>query len=100
MHISFEPPYYNLIRQPKTINKVTYHKFLNWLTGEFDLNLKEENKGLKVYFPNGYFLVKQLKNIDDKIQFEICVKSKSRNTGINIFQKIESTYNQLNRTLL
>jgi len=33
-----------------------YPKFRNWVIGEFDLSLKDENpQMIKVYFPNGWF---------------------------------------------
>jgi len=92
MNTSFEAPYYNFIKCENIKSIDVYHKFLNWIQGEFDLYQIEEFEGLKVYYPEGWLSVKMINKKDDNVYTEIYVKCKSKKTGLETFQKIESIY--------
>lgn len=92
MNVSFKSPYYNFILTKKMKSLDVYHKFLNWIKGEFDLYQMDELEGLKVYSPNGWFTINNISQSDEIINVEIFVKCKSKKSGLKIFQKIESTY--------
>ena len=95
MNISFESPYYNFILTEKIKSKDAYHKLLNWLKGDFDLYQIDELEGLKVYYPNGWFTIMNLSQSDEIVNMEICVKCKSKKSGLITFQKIESLYSHI-----
>ena len=49
---------YNLVKIELVEDLRIYNKFINWVIGEFDLYLKnDESKELKVYFSYGWFSV-------------------------------------------
>ncbi|WP_299886140.1 hypothetical protein [uncultured Lacinutrix sp.] len=73
-----------------------YKKFLNWISGEFDLFLQEEKNGLQIFFPNGFFYIKKQITSSKAITVEISIKSKSSTIGNNIFNQIISISNHLN----
>jgi hypothetical protein len=59
-------------------DKVVFSQFVNWVTGEFDLFLQEEDSnGLKVYFPNGWFSIGCFKNKDLEFDAAIKIEAKS-----------------------
>lgn len=95
MNVSFESPYYNFILTEKMKSIDVYHKLLNWIKGEFDLYQMEEFEGLKVYYPNGCFTIKNISQSNEIINIEVFVKCKSKINGLKIAQKIESTYSHL-----
>tara|TARA_B110000091_G_C13536582_1_gene358608 strand:+ start:331 stop:615 length:285 start_codon:yes stop_codon:yes gene_type:complete len=71
-----------------------YTQFLNWVSGEFDLFLQEETIGLYVYFPEGYFSIKNSKE-KEKIIVHINLKTKVEKEGEDILKRIMSLYNLL-----
>lgn len=95
MKTSFEPPYYNFIKCENIKSIEVYHKFLNWVQGEFDLCQIEEFEGLKVYYPNGCFTIKMINKKNEISNIEIIVKNKSRKIGLKTYQKIASLYDHL-----
>jgi len=92
MTISFEAPYYNFIKHESVDNIEDYEKFLNFVKGEFDLFQKEEINGLKVYFPNGWFVVNLLNENERNIEFIINIKSKTLKSGKIIESKLKTLY--------
>ena len=92
MNISTDGLYFYFIKHENVASIDLYHKFLNWLSGEFDLHQKDEFDGLKVYYPEGWLSVKMINKKDDNVYTEIYVKCKSKKTGLETFQKIESIY--------
>jgi len=93
MTISFEAPYHNFIKHESVDGIEAYEKFLNFVKGEFDLFQKEEINGLKVYFPNGWFIVEILKETESNIEFKINIKSKTLKSG----KVVEAKINALNK---
>ena len=93
---SFDTPYYLLNKKIFFNSMDTYHTFINWISGEFDLHLQEETGGLTIFFPEGKF---QIKNKIDKerIIAEINLQSKVLEKGQLIFNKIMSVYNHLSK---
>jgi len=95
MNTSFEKPFYNFIDHQEIKSVDIYHKFLNWLTGEFVLCQNAQSEGLKVYYPDGFFTIKILNNNEGILNTEIKVKCKSEKTGLHTYQKIASVYEHL-----
>ena len=90
MNISFEKPYHNFIEYKSVDIIEDYEKFLNLVKGEFDLFQKEEINELKVYFPNGWFVVGLLNDDEKNIEFKINIKSKTLKSGKVIEAKIKT----------
>jgi len=95
MNTSFEEPFYNFIEYQEIKSVAIYHKFLNWLQGEFALCQNEQLEDLKVYYPGGFFTIKILSNKEGVLNTEIKVKSKSKKTGLKTYQTIASVYAHL-----
>lgn len=81
--------YYSWEQVGKLKEVSSFEHLLNWISGEFELNLQLDEKIFKVYFPNGFFTVQR--TIIYKVDFEyrIIIKSKCKRTGIHINDKIE-----------
>ena len=63
----------------KLKNNEVFSRFVNWITGEFDLFLQDEDsKGLKVYFPDGCFSIGRFENADIEFGVEMKVEGKSK----------------------
>lgn len=99
MTISYEAPYYNFIKHENIEVVEEYEKFLNLIKGEFDLFQKEEINGLKVYFPNGWFVVDMLKDNGDDKEFLINIKSKTLKSGKSIESRIKGLYILFNNVI-
>ena len=65
------------------------------MSGEFDLYLNSESDILKVYFPNGWFSIRNLKNENKKELIEIKVEGKSRIECQKIMNQLECIYNHV-----
>jgi sRNA-binding regulator protein Hfq len=88
---SKDDDYFNWVRTEEIYNNTYYKKLINWLSGEFNLYLQEESEDLKVYFPNGWFLIKLIEDMDTK--YEIIVKCKCKNTIVQMYNQISSVVN-------
>ena len=96
MNSSFDTPYHLLNKNLFFNSMDTYHTFINWIRGEFDLHLQEKTSGLTIFFPEGKFLIKN--KIDKgRIIAEINLESKVLKKGQLIFTKIMSVYNHLSK---
>mgnify|MGYP003634835327 CR=1 FL=1 len=88
--------YYNLIKIESVKNLRVYNKFINWIIGEFDLYLKnDESKKLKVYFPNGCFSIGSFNNENEKIYIQIKIQAKSRVTCEILMDRILSIHSHV-----
>lgn len=77
-------------------NNVVFSRFVNWVTGEFDLFLQDENsKGLKVYFPDGYFSIGRFENADIEFGFAMKVEGKSKVACQGIMNQLMQIYKHL-----
>ncbi len=94
-NISFASPYHQLIRKTTFSSSKRYHKFINWVSGEFDLYLQDESNGLHVFFPEGKFHIKSDTENDTPVIAEIHLKSKVLQKGIDMIDEIMSVYNLL-----
>lgn len=74
-----------------------HERFVNWVTGEFDLNLKIESETLKVFFPNGWFCIRNFKDEKNKDLIEIIVEGKSKTACQKIMNQLESVHNHVVR---
>lgn len=74
-----------------------YDKFLNWTKGEFDLHLIDELEphSLLVYFPNGWFSIKNIFKNESFVIMEIKIESKTLDSGTKIANSIISVFNRL-----
>ena len=91
---------FQFIKTEDIIDLAVYYKFINWVAGEFDLLLMNDEDGLKVYFPNGWFSIRSF-NKGSKINLEIKVESKSKKTGkkftgelLTIYKSVLSCFEQ------
>lgn len=76
-------------------NVKLYKKFLNWVSGEFDLFLQIEEDDLQVFFPNGSLHIKEQAIDSNLISAEINIKSKNSTVGANILNQTTSVANHL-----
>ncbi|KAA5821847.1 hypothetical protein FPF71_15175 [Algibacter amylolyticus] len=77
--------------------KATYNKFINWVSGEFDLFIKNESEFLKVYFPNGWFSIKNFKGENNQEVIEIKVEGKSEKACKEVVKQLNSVFNHVLR---
>ena len=87
--------HYNLVKTDPFKNSETYSKFINWVSCEFDLFIQYESKNLKVYFPNGWFVISNFKDKYDRDQIEIRVEGKSKIACQNIIHQLEIIFNHV-----
>lgn len=85
-----EPILFEWLHNDSFENIYTFNKFINWLSGEFNLYQQDEFNGLTVFFTNGWLLIKQLETNKNKIEFRIEVKSKCLKSGTKIFNLVKS----------
>ncbi|GAA4954440.1 hypothetical protein GCM10023314_30110 [Algibacter agarivorans] len=90
-----KPDYFNLKKEEIIKTNGVYERFVNWVTGEFDLNLKHESEILKVYFPNGWFSIVSHKNENEQEVIKINVKGKSKIACVKIMSQLEHIYNHV-----
>ena len=89
---------YTLVKNERAKKSWTYNKFINWVNGEFDLQLKtNDSRELKVYFPNGVFSIKALNVEENNLDIEIKVTGKSRTTCNTIMKQLQEVYGQVER---
>ena len=74
-----------------------YEKLINWVTGEFDLFLKNESEILKVYFPNGWFSIRNFKDENNQERIEIVIEGKSKIACQKMMNQLERIYNHVIR---
>lgn len=85
---------FQFIKTDELLGLDVYNKFVNWIAGEFDLYLMQEEQGLKVYFPDGWFTISNSNN-DSILILEIQVEAKSKMTYEKIVKKIQDVYNRV-----
>ena len=89
-------PVFKLIKvYPLLMTFSHYNKFINWVSGEFDLYLKEETNELKVYFPNGWFRIGNFITEDLQYNIELELIGNSKTSCEKVLKKVESTYNRI-----
>lgn len=94
-NISFIKPYHQFTHETTFSSSKRYHKFINWISGEFDLYLQDESNGLHVFFPEGKFHIKSNAENDNSVNVQIHLKSKVLQKGTAIFEEIMAVYNLL-----
>ena len=84
------------LKKVETIkNNGFYERLINWVSGEFDLFLQDESDNLKVYFSNGWFMIRSFKNEKSQECIEIKVEGKSRIVCQKMMSKLEIIYNHV-----
>ncbi len=87
--------YHEVIRKESFANNDLYDTFLNWISGEFDLYLQDEENDLQVFFPFGKFYIRRINNSKENIKVEINVKSRSLSLCNYIIDKIVTVQNHI-----
>ena len=95
LKISFQKPYHLFTEQKTFPNITVYRKFLNWISGEFDLNLQDESEHLKIFFPSKQLTIKRNSAHHTSILAEIKIKSRAIHDGFKLKEKVESIYESL-----
>lgn len=85
---------FQFIKTQEIVSLDVYHKFTNWVAGEFDLYLMNDEEGLKVYFPTGYFSIKSF-NSNSSVNLEIKIEGQSKITCGKITDKLLNVYNRI-----
>ena len=86
------------LKKEETIKiKGVYERLINWVSGEFDPYLKNESENLKVYFPNGWFSISNIKDENSNEFIEIKVEGKSRIACQKMMNQLECIYNHVVR---
>lgn len=94
--INMKSPRFQIEEIIQLKNNVVFSRFVNWVTGEFDLFLQDENsKGLKVYFPDGYFSIGHFENADIEFGVEMKVEGKSKVTCQGMMNQLMQIYKHL-----
>ena len=75
-------------------SEAIYDKFLNWISGEFDLYTQDEFEGLKIFLPEGEIFIRHVVE-NDKIITKITLEFRLIRSGQLIFDKILKNYNIL-----
>ncbi|UKM64507.1 hypothetical protein GSB9_01056 [Flavobacteriaceae bacterium GSB9] len=96
--IIYSKPYYKLQIEAVEVFDV-YSKFINWVSGEFDLYLQDTSRGIKIYYPNGWFSIKKSDCVHENIDMKITVVSKSKTGCQKKHSQLVSIYNQINSLL-
>ena len=78
-------------------NKSVYKRFLNWLSGEFDLYLQDNSDCFTVYFPYKKLSVTQLEKADSSFVAQINVEAKISQEGVKLINAVDSLYLHLLR---
>ncbi|MBD0824299.1 hypothetical protein [Aestuariibaculum marinum] len=77
-------------------SKIAYCRFLNWVIGEFDLFLKnEESEALKVFFPNGWFSISCFQNTEKELNVALQVEGKTEATCQSMMKQIKSIHKHI-----
>ncbi|WP_194767676.1 hypothetical protein [Tamlana sp. I1] len=76
-------------------NLALYHKFINWVSGEFELYLQDFSKNFVVFFPSGSLCIQCVKSDANFIQFQIDVKCQNKLYGTRIFNQTIEVLNQV-----
>ncbi len=78
-----------------------YDKFLNWIKGEFDLYLMNESlsESLLVYFPNGFFSIKNISKTEPFVIVEVKIVSKTLDCGTKTANQITAVLNLFHKAL-
>jgi|TARA_R110002050_G_scaffold96369_1_gene200395 hypothetical protein len=63
-----------------------FENLINWLSNEFILYQQEENNGLKVFFPNGWFNISSSEKENN--EYKVYLDSKSKFTFTKIKEQL------------
>tara|TARA_B110000285_G_C14810751_1_gene461850 strand:- start:360 stop:653 length:294 start_codon:yes stop_codon:yes gene_type:complete len=88
------PLFHQYQKEVLFISTKKYYQFLNWISGEFDLFLQDETNGLKVYFPEGNFLIK-VSTENESVLAHINLSTNAEKKGEDILNKIMLLYKLL-----
>jgi hypothetical protein len=75
-------------------SEAIYDKFLNWISGEFDLYPQDQLEGLKIFLPEGEIIIRHVVK-NGKIITKVTLECRLIRSGQLIFDKILHNYNIL-----
>lgn len=78
-------------------SKALYEKFLNWVSGEFELYLQDKLDGLKIFFPGGYLYITETRTNNNTLGLKIMVNSKCKQKGEQINNHVYSIFNHVTK---
>ncbi|WP_298530949.1 hypothetical protein [uncultured Algibacter sp.] len=87
--------YLKLESTKKITNRSLFNKYLNWVSGEFELYLQEHSNGLKVYFPGGLLIIQSIESNSNEVKFKIVVSSKNKQNALSIKNTAETILSHL-----
>jgi len=91
---------FEFVKTVEAVDPSIYKLFANWTIGEFDLFLMIETTNLlKVYFPNGWFSIRNIENGKLGFGLEIQIKGKSKPACQKIIKELDSIYSHVLRFL-
>lgn len=94
--INMKSPHFQIVEIIQLKNNTVFSGFVNWVTGEFDLFLQDEDsKGLKVYFPNGCFSIDRFENTDIEFGVAMKVEGKSKVACQGMMNQLMQIYKHL-----
>ena len=79
-------PYFETSWSDYIKNIHDFDRLISWVSGEFVLHQQDEDHELKVYFPNGWFIISFKKEINN--EFKILMNYKSKFTFIDIKEQL------------
>ncbi|WP_299546810.1 hypothetical protein [Seonamhaeicola sp.] len=91
--ITYQVPYYRWTYMEAGISPEQYDKFINWVSGEFDLCLQEEHNGLKVYHPNGWLQIANTSKEPEQVCLQIIIHNKSKKAVELLSKELNVLYN-------
>ena len=91
--------YFEITSTESISNKSEFKRFLNWISAEYELNLQDNQNGLKIYFPWGFLKISE-KDYENKVfNFRISIQSKyelkanqTKNQVLSILKHLKHLY--------
>lgn len=88
---------YKWVKRKSLANIHLYNKYINWLSGEFDLYLQDTLNGLDIFFPGGKLNVNSVSKTKEDVVLEINLTCKNKSLGTTITDKVNSIHKQLEK---
>jgi len=70
-----------------------YGKFINWVSGQFELYLQDKLYGLKTFYPSGYFYITETDKSNNIVNFKIIVRNNYKKKRGALSRDLSQQYN-------
>ncbi len=97
--IEYRSPYYSWKHSEPGISVERYEKFVNWVSGEYDLLLQDETDGLIVFSPNGWVSINNAPDTGGQINLMLTVNHKSKKESDKIISELCEIYRHVLRIM-